>query len=411
MKKLLAWSDSACTATGFGTVSRHVLSALHASGEFQIEQIGINHHCEFYNQQEVPWQIHPAKYFDPKDPFGRSLFLKIFREREYDFVWILNDWQILCSVLKEINNIKNNKIKLSEKYPKIIFYFPIDTELAEENDVFFDVFDKVVLYCDFGFKQILKMSPMAKEKLSIINHGVDFSYMRRLPAEERRQIRQNLFDINSDETFLILNVNRNTLRKQLPLTILAYHEFRKFITDSKLYLHTSFYDSLSGINLSAATRQLGLSTTNEVIYPVGFDISNPAAREQLNQIYNAADCFLTTSLGEGWGLTHTDAMAVYLPVIAPDNTCFPEQLDCGSRGFIYPCKSKVWVDGGGYRPYPEVKDIVSKLLEVHELKKNLRINKLDITSAPQIKAARDYVADLSWDKICGQWLELFRSLL
>ena len=54
----------------------------------------------------------------------------------------------------------------------------------------------------------------------------------------------------------------------------------------------------------------------------------------LNQIYNSIDVMYVATLGEGWGLTITEAMAAYCPVLAPRNTTIPEILGEG-RGFIY----------------------------------------------------------------------------
>jgi glycosyltransferase involved in cell wall biosynthesis len=40
----------------------------------------------------------------------------------------------------------------------------------------------------------------------------------------------------------------------------------------------------------------------------------------MNLVYNASDCLVSTSTGEGWGLSTTDAMCAGLPVIVPGNT-------------------------------------------------------------------------------------------
>ena len=41
-------------------------------------------------------------------------------------------------------------------------------------------------------------------------------------------------------------------------------------------------------------------------------------------MYNAADLYLTTSLGEGWGLGVTEAMACHTPVAMPRHTSLAE---------------------------------------------------------------------------------------
>ncbi|NCY12365.1 MAG: glycosyltransferase, partial [Burkholderiaceae bacterium] len=48
-------------------------------------------------------------------------------------------------------------------------------------------------------------------------------------------------------------------------------------------------------------------------------------------MYNASDLYVTTTLGEGWGLTLTEAMATRTPVICPISTSFIEMTDNGKR--------------------------------------------------------------------------------
>jgi glycosyltransferase involved in cell wall biosynthesis len=62
--------------------------------------------------------------------------------------------------------------------------------------------------------------------------------------------------------------------------------------------------------------------------------NHDATESQLRSIYNASDLFLTTNLGEGWGLTITEAMACKLPIVAPLHTSIIEISNNGER--IYP---------------------------------------------------------------------------
>jgi intein/homing endonuclease len=67
-----------------------------------------------------------------------------------------------------------------------------------------------------------------------------------------------------------------------------------------LYLHTTPVDG--GINLIQACKDLGLNPTRDVIFPINYSPAQGFPETMLNQLYNCGDLFLTTHLGEGWGL-------------------------------------------------------------------------------------------------------------
>ena len=123
-----------------------------------------------------------------------------------------------------------------------------------------------------------------------------------------------------------------------------------------------------GVDLQQCCRALGLNHGSaDVVFPAGLRlIDGGVPIEALNAVYNCADVFFTTTLGEGWGLTMTEAMSAGTPVIAPDNSSIPEILGGDRlRGYVYPCKELVWADHA-YRPLGLLSDIVGKLHECHE---------------------------------------------
>ena len=71
---------------------------------------------------------------------------------------------------------------------------------------------------------------------------------------------------------------------------------------------------MGGVQLDLAAAQLGLTYGKEWCH-IG-----PVPDEGLCALYNAADLYLTTSLGEGWGLGVTEAMACGCPVAMGPHT-------------------------------------------------------------------------------------------
>lgn len=396
--RLLCWSDFFGVGTGFGTVSKYVIQSL--LPYFQIDQLAINYHGAFFDQTKWPVQVVPAKLNNPSDPHGNQMFVESLMSGKYDYIWIMNDSFVVHKTAKEFPKIFETMSAAKKKLPVIVYYCPIDCNLQSHASGMVQVADRVVAYCEFGKQEILKTLPQVSDKLSVITHGVDTSVFHRVNPVDRRLLRSQLLKINDDETFVWMNVNRNSPRKDLARTILAFSEFKKQVPNSKLYLHTQARDTT--IDLLVAVKDLGLTTKDDVLFPANYGPDRPFAPEILNSFYNCSDAFITTSLGEGWGLTHLDAALVGNPIVAPDNTSFTEQLK--GRGYLYPCKEKVWIDNSGYRPIGCIDDIVNSMMQCYTETKNKTNTKL-------IMDAKEYAMSLNWTNIGKQWVSLFKGLV
>lgn len=406
--KLLAWSDSASTSTGFGVVSKYILGACQESGKYDIHQLAINYPMRFDNIGKIPWTQIPTRAADPEEPYGKSLFLRTIMEGDYDIVWILNDTYVTYNVAPELKTVINEKRSRGAKVPKVVYYYPIDCHLRREAAAMLEVADEIVAYTQHGVDETLKVMPELKDKLKQIYHGVDTAFYRPLGKEAQTYLKHRYLKHNANK-FVILNVNRNSDRKQISRTILAFKEFKKQIPDSMLILHTLPVDKSMGkaIDLYVAVKDLGLSPQEDVLFPKHYEPSHGFPDNTLNEIYNLADCFMTTTLGEGFGLTNLEAMAAGTPVIAPNNTCTPELLGKNSeRGFMYKCSDLWYVDNSGFRPFGYLDDIVMEMHKVYRL--NVMIPKYE---NKKLIAATTWAKELDWKIVTRQWLELFDSTL
>jgi len=396
--KVLAWSDCVFAPTGFGTVSRHVLAALHATGKYQIDQLAINYHGDFFDTTQYPYQISPAKLLDRSDPFGKVQLIRSLQRGDYDLLWILNDPHIVSAVVPELEKLKKEKAARHAPVFRVIYYYPVDCTITPQASQMIPFADAAVTYTHWAREQTLKRMPDLSRPPHVIYHGTDPRNFHPLDAATRSTVRTNYFRLANPDTFLLINVNRNMARKDIPRTLLAYAEFRKHVPNSMLYLHTAMRDD--DIELLQCCRWLGLRVPGDVLFPLASSLSEGIPICELNKLYNAADAFLTTTLGEGWGLTITEAMAAGVPVIAPDNSSIPEILgNDHDRGYVYPCKELTWVDNAGYRPVGSLEDILNKITECY-MQRNTSPQR-EITSR-----AMHFVKDHSWEKICVQWVEL-----
>jgi len=399
-KKILAWSDYVGAGTGFGVVSRYVLKALHATGDYEISQLGINYHGEFFDQNEYPYQVVPAKLKDPRDPYGQQSFLDTVARGDFDYIWIMNDNFVVEKVGQKLPELLKQMRGAGKKIPFVLYYYPVDCHVLPEASSMIKMADVPVVYTQYGKVDTLKSIPEIEPSLQVLPHGTDSSLFHRLPEAERAALKMQLLRVSPD-TFIWLNVNRNSPRKDLPRTIMAFKEFKKKVPNSRLFLHT-MRDDVGG-KLDNALRELGLNDKTDVIFPdARYGPHNPLPTNVLNMFYNTADAFITTTLGEGWGLTHFDAMLQRVPVLVPDNTVFPEQMADGKRGYLYKCEDLTWVDSSGYRPQGLIPEITDKMMQVYR-------DVLTGENKQILDNAEAYAKSLDWKNIGDMWIQLFKE--
>ena len=223
------------------------------------------------------------------------------------------------------------------------------------------------------------------------------------PAE-RKQARENIFPALKDK-FLILNVNRNQGRKDVSRSLMIQKQLINMgVKDTFLYMHMQETDF--GGSISQMARAIGLDPNNDytVPDPRQFGAHSGFPIEFLNAIYNASDAYLTTTHGEGWGLSITEAMATKLPVIAPNNTSIPEILG----------EDRGWKINSGHTPsHWIIKDNDNErmrpLMDVEEAANTIKyiMDNRD-EAAERAEKAYEWVLDHTWDKVCRDWVSIFK---
>lgn len=415
-EKILCWSDCVFTTTGFGTVSQHILEALHKTGGYDIDQLAINYFGDFFDKEKYPYGISPAKLKDPNDPYGNVMLIEALKEHEYDYLLIINDLYVTQAASKHISPLRRAKMDVGRKPYRVIYYYPVDCQVIPQVSGMITAADRAVAYTHFAACETQKtLGVDCKKPTDIIYHGTDVKAFFPLAEQEKQTLRKKMFPsehVNAD-TFIIANVNRNSPRKALATTIRAFYEFRKRVPNSILYLHALAKDSGAGsfpVDLNIAIQQLGLQIGKDIFFPQGYSTSHGYPIEVMNKVYNVADIYISTHLGEGWGLTETEAMAAGVPVIVPNNTSTPEIVgEDGERGYVYPCKEIVYADNSGYRPAGRLDDIVGKLYEAYtdwRAGKRGEANK----RSKLIISAREFTEKYSWDNVTKRWVELFADL-
>lgn len=392
--KLLCYMDSPACATGFGTVARNILEALYRTGRYEADVFAINY---WGDPHTLPYRLFPAGTNSEKDPYGRQKFVNFAPSMDFDILFLLQDsfiMDFLPILLPHLKSKRGNNFKS-------ILYFPVDSILKEKWGQNISGADKIVAYSEFGKSEALKVMP-GHEDMLVIPHGVNVKEYFPMPKDQVEAFRKNYFKSEADK-FIITNLNRNQQRKDIPRTIQAFKEFRKYVPDSLLYLHMSMKDQ--GWDLPDVCAQMGLSTTKDVIFPQNFGPNQGYPREVVNALYNCSDVIVSTTLGEGFGLSWIEAMAAKVPVIMPRNTAMTEFIT-EERGYLVDSGTNpsLWTiiphDNEVLRPLVDVDDMVKQLLNVYRNREEAK-RRAD-------NAYKWVVKDMDWQgSIAKQWVKLF----
>lgn len=326
--------------TGFGTVTKNLVPLVKKQfGEkITLHICAINYLGEPIYEEDGTVIVSALQLTKKEDPFGRFGFLKLLQDsNEYDGIFIIQDLGVILPIVPHLKFLKEEKARANKKNFKSIFYFPVDCKLIPQLTKDLEFFDTIITYTEFGREQILKLRPELRGKLKVIPHGTNLKDFYPLPKEEVLAFRKEYFK-DDGEKFIISNINRNQYRKDIPATIFAFIEAKKhwMVENRKpyLYLHMHPADIKSGWDLRAILNQTDLVEGVDYQFPDKEFENTGVPVALLNNIYNASDLYLTTTLGEGWGLGFTEAAAVCLPIICPYSTSFREMSGNGKRAHV-----------------------------------------------------------------------------
>jgi glycosyltransferase involved in cell wall biosynthesis len=266
---------------------------------------------------------------------------------------------------------------------------------------------EVVAFSRFAQQQIKKHT---RKDVPYIYHGVDTAVFQPASEEDKQQWRKKYFHIE-DDIFLVSIFARNQWRKDIGRSIMAFKLFHEQFPHSKLYIHCSQQDL--GGNVAFQAKLLGMDLTGGsiVFVPENFSMSGVPVGV-LRQLYCCSDVVISSSQGEGFGLTTIEAMACGVPFVGPDNTTFPELLGKSHDRPVRRCEDVergYLVESGGtelFTIWYGLSDLMRPMISTGGMCAALQ----HVCANPQVagecaQRARQWVAQYSWEDVQSQWKE------
>tara|TARA_R110000803_G_scaffold75066_7_gene139347 strand:+ start:1727 stop:2884 length:1158 start_codon:yes stop_codon:yes gene_type:complete len=361
--KVFFMSTHANQGTGYGRVANKLTNHL-------VEQ---GHDVTFFAFQNYPGQAIEDRFIDPRikfidglkeDPespkgFGDKVIKKHFDECDPDVLFLYNDLPVCVSIL-EMTNPKC----------KVICY--LDIVYPWEDLV---RFEKLKQRCDYCYTflncwrdHLVDDLGWDPKQVGVLYHGVDQDRFKFIPDAKKQ------FNFDEDD-FIVVNMNRNSYRKQWCVTIKAFMKFLKSNNcNPKIKLFCGCmvktedgYDLLELIKVECIKLKLDYNTIID-----SHIFSNPkplhASDEFINLMYNVGDVGLNTCCGEGFGLTTLEHGLLGKPQIVSGIPAFRETM----KDFAIFVEPRLWTtvskyeSHGGEIAMVEADDFATELENVYK---------------------------------------------
>lgn len=263
----------------------------------------------------------------PNEHFGVHVLVDTLLSQGPDIVFFYNDVIVVCRWLNEI--IQAFPIRAHRPF-KIIVYLDLvyPFEKKEYIQHVLRHVDQVIFFSKYWMDHVathwlyrIDDTDHRDPRFSVLHHGVEPSMTVRMDKHEARA-QLSL----PREGFFFLNMNRNSYRKALDLTVRAFLLLlvsKQFDPDLKLVFKCMMdnanrggYVMLSMIETECALLGLTKAEAERVATQHIFSIpSHMLNDERINALYNACDVGVNTCLGEGFGLTSVEHACLGKPQI------------------------------------------------------------------------------------------------
>jgi len=314
-----------------------------------------------------------------------------------DIVMIYNDPIVVNQFLESIKDVPKT-FKLWVYLDQV--YEGADMSLLRRIE---NTADRILCFTESWKAHLKSRLTTATLPIDVLEHGVDTLTYKPSANGERIGFRKQI-GVPVDAT-LFINVNRNSQRKRLDLTIMGFARLLPTHPNAYLAIVTGVKPEAGGyynplMIFINELKKLGLEPTTYGQRLITIDTTPPStyySDEIINQMYGAADIGVNTSNGEGFGLCQLEHMATGAPQVVFDIGGYRAFLDESTGVLIKPSSYEYLAQmaGVGSTQVSATGDEVAEAM-----KKAISMLSPE-TSAKCINAAKDR----PWSKVCDAFLE------
>ena len=366
--------DSPTLESGFSRVTQNIVPNLNLENKFFW---GIGYDCELH---KYDFPIYPANINSSWESVENAQRFKKFLLSLGSTItlWTIHDPFRFANYIDVIKEVRK------EKLLKLICYVPVDCYFNKQSDVdFLREADGIVAYTQFGKENIKKQLQDETKPIYVIPHGSDSFFKKTKENKKFKWFPEHM------ENKILGVVNSNSKRKNLYRTIDIFSNLIKLDDSWRLYLHS---DPNGYFNLKQIALEMGVLDKcifADPFFQTGIIGDTDCPKEALVEIYNCFDLFLSTSHGEGWGLTATEAASCEVPIALGNHSSFSEIFDEKSAIFLEDSQSVLYM--GKSVPDFDAKKSAEKIYREFP------------NSKSRVKKAKEIVKSFDWEEINKKW--------
>lgn len=285
--KVLWVGDAACSS-GFGRATDRILK--HLSQRHEVVALGVNYRGDPHT---YPYRIYPA--YTGGDALGIHRLKTVVGKEQPDLIVLqTNPWNVPM-YQRGLHLCGHGSIP-------VVGILAVEGKNVVGRSL--NGLKRAIFWNEFAAQEAVKGGMVLP--YDIVPLGVDtdvFSPGDRIEARHKLGIASV-----PDDAFIVCNVNRNQNRKRLDLSILYFAEWitNYKIRDAYLYLHV-LPGSSTQLDCDQLAEHCGIA--DRLILAEPKDVFHGAPEDYVVAAYRASNVGLTTTLGEGWGLTTMEGLA------------------------------------------------------------------------------------------------------
>ena len=399
MKKILTISDHPLSPSGVGTQTKYFIEALLETGEYEVFSLaGAIKHTDYGmivpDEYGGKWKILPVDGYGTQD-----LLREVISHEKPDLLWFMTDPRFYGWMWEMDDEIRSN-------IPMVYYHVWDNYPYPKFNKKWYDSNDLVVTISKVTDDIVRTVSP----DIDVIYHphAVPSAYFN--SDHNHSQVREfkNTIYKNTphrSEYFTFFWNSRNARRKQSGSLLFWFKEFLDTLGHDKvnLIMHTDVRDP-HGQDLEQIINELGL-TQGEVIFST--DKIDPY---NLSLFYRMADCTISVSDAEGFGLSMVESLSCGTPIICTMTGGMQEQVTDGTNWFgigIEPASKAIigsqeipWI----YEDRLNSSDVIASMEKMYNMPKEDR--------QKMIELGLEHVSkNFSYEKYKERWVEIIEETM
>lgn len=313
-------------------------------------------------RNDIPSRVKLHDAFATENPkrngFGEKEIGKFLKDNPQDIIIIFNDSMITSALTQTIIN----ECGIDRKHFKLVSY--MDQVYPYQKKSYIEIlnryFDAIIAFTSYWEDIARKLGIRNNMPIYHFPHGFDHKLYYPIPMNIAR-----MYFKYSEDTFMVLNLNRNQPRKRWDTTIIAWAEFvekhynvnvSKTIkkSDCKINKHTSrpiklivgtsmsgYWDLMDVFENEIKFRDVPWDYAKETIQ--GVPAPQQLSDRDINILHNACDVGLNSADGEGFGLCGFESMGLGKPQVSSNVGGIREFMDNTMATVIEP-KFKIYLD-------------------------------------------------------------------